>query len=450
MGEPASDALMWHRLQFAFTIMFHYLFPQLTMGLAALIAAMKAIGVYKKDERWLAAARFWIRIFAVNFAFGVVTGIPMEMQFGTNWSRFSGYAGAVIGHSLGMESLFAFFLESVFLGLMVFGEKKLGHKKHLGACCLLWLGTWMSGFFIVTANAFMQHPQGHVARADGTLALADFAAYMTNPWAFAELAHVLAASLVTASFVVSAVGAYYMLSKKHADHGRTFLRIGVRAGVAASLLVAFPTGDAQAKLVAKHQPVSLAAMEGRFETEHAAAITLVGQPNVAARRLDNPIQVPAMLSFLAYGTFHSDVRGMNEFPRDEWPTSIELLYYAFHLMAGIGTIQIALMAAAAFFEVRKKIDRARPVLWALMLAFPLPYIATTAGWLTAELGRQPWLIFGLYRTSQGSSPQVHSGDALFTLIGFAGLYLLLGMLFVFLVGRVIASGPKTADEDAHA
>lgn len=443
-----TDALVWHRLQFAFTIVFHYLFPQLTMGLAALIALMKITAAVTKDERWAAAARFWIRVFAVNFAFGVVTGIPMEMQFGTNWSRFTGFAGAVIGHSLGMESLFAFFLESVFLGMLVFGEKKLGPRRHLAVSLLLWLGTWASGFFIVTVNAFMQHPRGHVVRADGTLAMGDFVAYMTNPWALGELAHVLSASLVTASFVVSSVGAYYTLLGRHREHAPLFLRIGVRVGVAASLLVAFPTGDHQAKLVAEHQPVALAAMEGRFETERAAGITLIGQPNVRARRLDNPVVVPAMLSFLAYGTFHSDVRGLAEFPERDWPTNIELLYYSFHLMAGIGTIQIALMAAAAAFELRRRLDRARPLLWALLLAAPLPYIATTAGWLTAELGRQPWLIFGVFRTADGASPRVHSGDALFTLIGFAGIYAVLALLFVVLVGRIVGRGPSAEAEEA--
>jgi len=444
-----TDALLWHRLQFGFTIVFHYLFPQLTMGLAALIAITKAIGVWRKDERWLEAARFWIRIFAVNFAFGVVTGIPMEMQFGTNWSRFTGYAGAVIGHSLGMESLFAFFLESVFLGMLVFGERRLGHRRHLAVACLLWLGTWMSGYFIVTVNAFMQHPQGHAVRPDGKLALEDLGAYLGNPWALAELAHVLSASLVTASFVMAAVGAYYMLMGRHAEHARIFVRVGVRAGVIASLVVAFPTGDTQAKLVARHQPVTLAAMEGRFETEHAAGITLVGQPNVAARRLDNPVAVPAMLSFLAYGTFHSDVRGLSEFPERDWPTNIELLYYAFHLMAGIGTIQIGLMALGAAFDLRRRLDRTRPLLWALMLAVPLPYIATTAGWMTAELGRQPWLVYGLFRTADGSSPKVHSGDALFTLIGFGGIYAVLALLFVVLVGRAIAKGPGGEPEAGH-
>jgi cytochrome d ubiquinol oxidase subunit I len=238
-----------------------------------------------------------------------------------------------------------------------------------------------------------------------------------------------------------AVGSYYALQRVHLDQAARFLRVGAIAGVVASVLVAAPTGDIQAKLVAKHQPVALAAMEGRFESGSMAGIVLFGQPNVEAQRLDNRVMVPGMLSFLAYGTFHSDVKGLNEFPRDVWPDNIELLYYAFHIMAGLGTLMIAVMGAAVILELRGGLVRRRGMLWVLMLAFPFPYIATTAGWMTTELGRQPWLVYGLFRTADGASPSVHSGTALFTLIGFAGLYFVLGILFLFLVGREIAHGP---------
>jgi cytochrome d ubiquinol oxidase subunit I len=217
-----------------------------------------------------------------------------------------------------------------------------------------------------------------------------------------------------------------------------------RAGVVAAILVAFPTGDIQAKLVATHQPVALAAMEGRFNTETMAGIVLIGQPNVAAQRLDNPIIVPGFLSFLAFGTFHSEVKGLNEYPRGDWPDNIELLYYAFHVMAGLGTLMILTMGVAAYCSLRGSLPRRRGLLWVLLLAFPFPYIATTAGWMTTELGRQPWLVYGLFRTADGSSVSVHSGTVLFTSIGFAGLYFVLGLLFLFLVGREIAHGPTEA------
>ena len=439
-----SDALVWHRLQFAFTIVYHYLFPQLTMGLALLIVAMKTLALARRDPRWDDAARFWVRIFGINFAVGVVTGVPMEFQFGTNWAAFSRAAGRVIGHTLAMEGLFAFFLESSFLALLVWGEKRLGRLGHYAAAWALFVGSWLSGYFIVATNAFMQRPVGHEVLPDGTLRLVDFGAFVLNPWALAQYAHTMMATVVTASFVVAAVGAWYALQGRHADMPRRFLALGTTAGLTASLLVAFPTGDLQAKLVARHQPAALAAMEGRFASGRRAGITLIGQPNVPERRLDNPILVPGMLSFLAFGTFHSNVPGLLEFPERDWPDNIELLYYAFHVMAGLGTLMIALMAIAAPLGWAGRLGRNRPVLWALMLAFPFPYIATTAGWMTTELGRQPWLVYGILRTAQGASPTVHSGTVLFTLIGFCGLYLVLGVLFLFLIGREIARGPETA------
>ncbi len=436
-----SDPLLWHRLQFAFTLVFHYLFPQLTMGLALLIVVMKTLGLRTGDLRWDDAARFWIRIFGLNFAVGVVTGIPMEFQFGTNWARFSRYAGGVVGQTLAMEGLFAFFLESSFLGLLVFGERRLGRRGHFLAALALFAGSWLSGYFIICTNAFMQHPTGHAVGPGGALVLADFWSFLLNPWALAQYAHNMVASVVTASFVVAAVGAYYALQDLHLDQARRFLRLGVIAGLAASVLVAFPTGDHQAKLVARHQPVALAAMEGHFESETGASIVLIGQPNVKERRLDNAVAIPGFLSFLAFGTFHSNVKGLNEFPEDVWPDNIELLYYSFHIMAGLGTLLILVMAIAALLLARGTLVRSRPMLWTLMLAFPFPYIATTTGWMAAELGRQPWIVYGLMRTADGASPQVHSGTALFTLIGFTGLYFVLGLLFLFLIGRELAHGP---------
>ncbi|HEV8613199.1 MAG TPA: cytochrome ubiquinol oxidase subunit I [Gemmatimonadales bacterium] len=445
-----TDALFWHRLQFAFTIVYHYLFPQLTMGLALLIVIMKSLALARREPLWSEAARFWIRIFGINFAVGVVTGIPMEFQFGTNWAAFSQFAGKVVGHTLAMEGLFAFFLESSFLALLVWGERRLGPRGHFLAAWALFLGSWLSGYFIIATNSFLQYPVGHAMLPDGTLGLMDFAAFVLNPWALAAYAHNMTASVVTASFVVAAVGACYALQGRHAAQAARFLRLGVIAGLASAVVVAFPTGDHQAKLVARHQPVALAAMEGRFESGPMAEITLIGQPNRRERRLDNPIRVPGMLSFLALGTFHGNVPGLLEFPERDWPDNIELLYYAFHVMAGLGTLMIALMALAALALLRRRLEQSRRLLWALMLAFPFPYIATTAGWMTTELGRQPWLVYGLMRTAQGVSPMVHSGTVLFTLIGFCGLYLVLGVLFLFLIGREIAHGPvHPLAEPAH-
>lgn len=448
MGDP----LFLHRLQFAFTILFHYLFPVLTMGLAFLIVVMKALSLREGGERWNDAARFWIRIFGINFAIGVVTGIPMEFQFGTNWARFSRYAGNVIGHTLAMEGLFAFFLESAFLSLLVFGEKRLSRVGHFLAAVALFLGSWISGWFITATNAFMQHPVGHRIAGDGTLRLESFWAFLLNPWAFAEYAHNMTASVVTASFVVAALGAFYALQGRHLREARLFLKLGTSAGLVSSVLLAFPTGDIQAKLVARHQPVALAAMEGRFESGPRAGLNMIGQPNVRARRLDNAITVPIVLSVLAFGHVASDVQGLNDFPVSEWPDNVELLYYSFHVMAGLGTLLILVMAIANLLAWRGSLERSTPMLWVLMLSFPFPYIAVLAGWMTTELGRQPWLVYGLLRTAQGSSPTVHAGTALFTLLGFCGIYTVLAFLFFFLVSREVAHGPAplAAEGAAHA
>jgi len=442
-----DDPSFWHRLQFGFTIVYHYLFPQLTMGLALLIALWKWRALRTGDERYDRAARFWAKIFGVNFALGVATGVPMEFQFGTNWARFSRYAAGVIGQTLAMEGMFAFFLESAFVAALVFGEARLSRRQHFLSALAVWLGSWLSGYFIVTTNAFMQHPVGH-ALMEGVLVLDQPFRFLFNPWALIEYSHTMAASVVTASFVVSAVGAFYLLRGQHLEQAKLYLKWGTRVGLIACLLVAFPTGDRQAKLVAEYQPVTLAAMEGRFESGDMAELTFIGQPNVPERRIDNAIRAPMVLSILAYGTPHRSVLGLKEFPTDTWPNNIELLYYSFHVMAGLGTVFILLLGVTAWFGYRGTLDHHRPLLWCVMLAFPFPYIATTAGWMTAELGRQPWLVYGLFRTVNGYSQSVSSGNTIFTLIGFTGLYFVLGCVFLFLVGRELAHGPD--EQGTHA
>lgn len=436
------DAVIWDRIQFGFTITYHYLFPQLTMGLALLILICKVIALRKRDPRWDDVARFWARIFAINFALGVVTGIPMEFQFGTNWARFSAYSGGVIGMTLAMEGMFAFFAESAFLGLFLFGEKRLGPKGHLGAAFMLFLGSWLSGYFIITTNAFMQHPQGYAVGADGTLHIADVWAFLLNPWALWQYAHTMCAAVITGSFVVAAVGAFWTLSGKHEEVARRSLKLGVITGLIATILQLFPTGDARGKLVAEHQPAALAAMEGKFTTGSHAELAIIGQPNVWKHRLDNPIIVPRVLSFLAYGSFGATVVGLDDIPKDQWPDNVELLYFAYHIMVGLGTLLILVMALAAFTLWRGRLYHSRRLLWTLMLAFPFPYIATTFGWMTTELGRQPWVVYGLMRTQDGTSPQVAAGNVTFTLLGWCGLYLVLGLLFLYLVLREVSHGPR--------
>src|SRR5499433_38729 len=436
-----ESALLVHRLHFAFTVTFHYLFPQLTMGLAPLIVWLKTMALRRNDPTYDKAARFWARIFGINFVLGVVTGIPMEFQFGTNWSHFSRFAGGVIGQTLAMEGMFAFFLESTFLGLFLYGAKRLSPRAHLASAIALWAGSWLSGYFIIATNAFMQHPVGHSLGPSGRLQLESFWSFLLNPWAMGQYLHNMTAAVVTSSFVMAGIGAFWALSRKFPEQAELNVRLGVTAGLIASCLMVFPTGDRQGKMVAYHQPAALAAMEGLFESGPNAELAIIGQPDMRARRLENPVVVPGALSFLIYGSFGSTVVGLNDIPVDRWPDNVELLYYAYHVMAGLGTLFIALMALCALQLWRGRLEQSRPLLWALLLAMPFPYIATTAGWLTAELGRQPWLVYGLMRTSEGTSPRVSAGNNLFTLIGFSGLYLVMGILFLYLVGREIAHGP---------
>jgi len=436
-----DSVLAMHRLHFAFTITFHYLFAQLSMGLALLIFILKTMALRTGQEHYHRAARFWIKIFAINFAVGVVTGIPMEFQFGANWARFSKAAGGVIGQTLAMEGVFSFFLESTFLGLLLFGEKRLGPRRHWFTAGMMWGGAWLSGYFIVATNAWMQHPVGYWLGPAGQLLLDSFWALLLNPWLLWMYLHTMLGTVVTGSLVMASVGAFYLLTRQQEAYGRTFVRLGVIAGCLAAVLLLFPTGDNQGKMIARHQPVTLAAMEGLFETTQGAPLAILGQPDTEKKRLDNPALIPRMLSFLTYRRWEAEVEGLDAFPKENWPDNVPLLYYSYHLMAGLGTIFIAALAFSAWQLRRGRLYESRLSLWLLMLLLPFPFIANTAGWITAELGRQPWLIYGLMRTSDGPSTNVSSGNTLFTLLGFMGLYALLAILYLFLTHREIEQGP---------
>lgn len=438
-----EDMLLYDRIQFGFTVTYHYLFPQLTMGLSLLIVYFKWRFLRTNKDSYNHAAKFWMKIFALNFAMGVVTGIPMEFQFGTNWSKFSETTGGIIGQTLAMEGMFSFFLESSFLGLFLFGEKLLGHKLHFLTGFLVFLGSWASGFLIIATHSWMQHPVGFEVLENGNYVLNNFGALFSNPWVWPSFLHNQFASVVTSSFVVMSIGAFYLLSKKHQEFGRMFLKTGVVFGAVSSILVAFPTGDWTAKNVVKYQPVTFAAMEGIFHTEpKGSEIVLIGQPNMKEKKLDNKIAVPNVLSFLTYQNWDAQIKGLDQFDEKDYPTNIPGLYYGYHVMVGLGTIFIGILMVALFFLWRRKLFDKRWLLWILFLLAPFPYIANTAGWYTAELGRQPWLVYDMLLTSEGASQTVSAGNTLFTLLGFIGLYLLLGLLFVILVGKTVNKGPE--------
>jgi cytochrome bd ubiquinol oxidase subunit I len=437
-----DDPTLISRWQFAFTVVYHYLFPQLTMGLALLLVILKTLYLRRGDETYNKAARFWGKIFAVTFVMGVVTGIPMEFQFGTNWAAFSAFAGDIIAQTLAMEGAFAFFLESAFLGIFLFGERRFGQRMHWFSALMILLGTWASGYFILATNSWMQNPVGYDEVAGGGVRIADYSAVLLNPWVFVQFAHNQGGAVVTAAFGMAGLGAYYLLANRHELYGRMFVRLGLITAVIASVWMLFPSGHVSSTEVAEKQPVALAAMEGQFRTERPAGLVVMGQPDMERERIDNPIVIPRALSFLVYQNWDAEVKGLDAFPEKNWPDNIPLLYYSYHVMVGLGTIFIAITVIATFLLWRRRLFESRWMLWILMLATPFPFIANTAGWLTAELGRQPWLAYGLLRTEEGVSPLVSSGNVLFTLIGFAGMYLIMGLLYFVLMVREVAHGPE--------
>ena len=323
----------------------------------------------------------------------------------------------------------------------------MGQKLHFLTGFLVFLGSWASGYLIIATHSWMQYPVGYEILENGKFVLTNFGALFSNPWLLPSFLHNQMGSVITSSFVVAAVGAFYILNNKHSEFGKLFLKTGVIFGLVSSILIAFPTGDWAAKNVAKHQPVTFAAMEGIFETEDGGSeIILIGQPDTENKKLDNKIAVPNVLSFLTYQRWDTQIKGLNEFDESVHPTNIPGLYYSYHIMVGLGTIFIGLMLLASIQLFRKKLYTTKWILWSLMFMLPFPYIANTAGWYTAELGRQPWLVYNLLRTVDGISPTVSSGNTLFTLLGFIGLYLLLGLLFLMLAGKIINKGPEISKQ----
>jgi cytochrome bd ubiquinol oxidase subunit I len=452
-----SSYVLVDRLQFAMTVVFHYLFPILTMGLGLFIAYLKTVSYLGREDRRLrplrkaqderdayeSAARFWTKIFAVNFAVGVVTGIPLEFQFGTNWASFSNYAGGVIGQTLAMEGAFAFVLESVFLGIFLGGRERVSARVHWISALAVFVGSWLSGFFILATNAWMQHPVGY-SGSGKAVHLSSFWDLITNPWLGWQFAHNMSGAAITGAFVLAAMGAWFMLNGRHERFAKVSLTVGVTGALIFSTLQIFPTGDQQGANVYKYQPSAFAAMEGAFPTEKGAPLVIIGNPNTQTRKLESTIALPKLLSFLTSHHFTTTVTGLDNIPTNQWPSSVPLVYYAYHIMVGLGTLLLLLAIICAYLLWRGRLFSSRKALWALMIAFPFTYIANIAGWVTAEGGRQPWIIFGLLRTADAASPakSVPAGTVIFTLLGFAGLYLLIAIVYVLLIVRIVARGPE--------
>ncbi len=420
--------------------MFHYLFPIGTMGIAPFVAwfTIKAV---RGDPKFDGAAQFWARIFAINFIVGVVTGIPMEFQFGTNWAAFSARTGSVVGVPLAMEGIYAFFLESIFLGVFFYGRRFVSPQLYALSAILIWIGAWLSGFFITASNAWMQHPVGFSLARDGKVQLESLAAVLLSPFAWWQFLHVMTGAALTGGFLLAGVGAYYLLARRQEQYGWLFVRAGLPVALICSVIAIFPTGDRNSSEVTQYQPAKLAAMEGLYKSEYGAPLAIIGMPDSTKQRLIDPIFAPKVLSFLAYGNFQANVKGLSAYPRDLRPP-VEVTYYAYHIMVGLGTIFLALGLLGIALWTMKRLRTARWYLWLLMLIMPFPYIANEAGWVTTEVGRQPWIVYGLIRTADATSANVAAGETIFTTLGFAGMYFLLGLLFMLLILREIAAGPE--------
>ncbi|MCB9201229.1 MAG: cytochrome ubiquinol oxidase subunit I [Flavobacteriales bacterium] len=443
------DVEVLSRLQFAFTVAFHYIYPPLSIGLGLVMVVMEGLYLRTGNDAYHRLARFWTKIFALTFGIGVATGIVMEFEFGTNWAVYSRYVGDVFGSALAAEGIFAFALESGFLGVLLFGWNRVSPRVHFIATLGVWLGSMFSAVWIVVANSWQQTPAGYHIVGEGLDARAeitDFWAMVLNPSSVERLLHVWIGAFLAGAFLVISVHAWYVLKGRHVELSRKAIRIALTVAVVASLgqLV---TGHASADGVAHNQPAKLAAMEGHYEEHAPAHLYLFGWVDQDTRQVHG-IKVPGGLSFLVHQDFGTPIRGLDSFPEDERPRQVNAIFQFYHLMVAIGLALIAISLLAAWYSWRGKLHRQRWLLRVLVPAVLLPQVANQVGWYTAEMGRQPWVVYGLLRTSDALSEAVRAEHVLFSLVMFTALYALLLFLFLYLLNKKIVHGPDEApDED---
>ncbi len=433
------DVVLLSRLQFAAATMFHFLFVPLTLGLSMIVAVMETKYVRTGDEIYLRMTKFWGKLFLINFALGVVTGITLEFQFGTNWSRYSAYVGDIFGSLLAIEATVAFFLESTLLGVWIFGWEKLSKKAHAIVMWLVALAGNLSALWIIIANGWMQHPVGYTIR-NGRAELLDFVAVVTNKFAILQLFHTLGAAFILSAFLMMGISAYHLLKKNQVDFFTKSFQIALVFGIVATFFVAIE-GDMHGVHVSEVQPAKLAAMEAHWETASRAPIHMFAIPDEENEKNSIEIgSIPGLLSFLGYHDFDAEVRGLKSFPKDQRPP-VWITFLAFRGMVGLGTYFILVMIVAWFR--RNRLLESPLLLKVMLFSIPLPYIAIELGWVLAEVGRQPWIVYGLMRTSDAASP-IAGSQVLATLIGFVVLYGLLGAMGFYLMYRHAKKGPKAA------
>ena len=450
------DSLAVARWQFAMTTIYHFFFVPLTLGLSILVAIMETAYVRTGDETYKWMTKFWGKLFLINFAIGVVTGIALEFQFGMNWSEFSRFVGDVFGAPLAIEALLAFFLESTFLGIWIFGWDKLSRGLHAGVMWLVAIGSSISAFWILVANSFMQHPVGYTIN-DGRAEMTDFFALITNPHVWVQFPHVLAAGITTAAFFVLGISAYHLRKKRlDLEPFRRSFRIAIVYAIIGTVLVIL-AGHSQTQNMAQTQPMKLAAAEALWNSENPASFSLLTIGNEPERRDVVAFRIPGMLSFLAHNRFTGEVKGINQLEAEyegiygpgDYAPPIAISYWTFRIMVGAGFLMLLLALYGLYLVLREKSEGKTWYLRVLLWAIALPYIANTTGWLFAEIGRQPWIVFGLQLTADGVSTTVPGGLVLLSFVGFTLIYGALMVADVYLL-RKYAKGESERPEEILA
>lgn len=436
-----SDVEFLSRLQFAFTIMFHYIFPPFSIGVGLLLVIFESKYVITRKKVYENITRFWIKIFAANFSVGVASGIVMEFEFGTNWAQYSRFVGDVFGSPLAAEGIFAFFLESGFLAILLFGWNRVKPGVHLFSTIMVALGSMMSAFWIVVANSWQQTPVAYeLVEFNGQMraVITDFWAMVFNPSAMVRFGHVLVGAFIQGSFLVISVSAYYLLKNKYIDFAKRSLTIALFIATIASISQLF-LGHEHGKVVAEYQPAKLAAYEGLYETQTNAPLYIIGYTDPETKNTYG-LKIPGMLSFLVYGDTEAEVTGLNAIPEEDWPPTA-MVFQSYHLMVALGMLFIALTLFSWFLFFRKKLFSSKIMLKIFMVSVALPVIANQLGWVSAERGRQPWIVTGLLRTSEGLSKSVTAEEVIISLILFVLVYILLFFVWLYVLDKEIKHGP---------
>jgi len=435
------DAVLLARIQFAVTIGFHYIFPPITLGLTALISIFLGLHLKTKNELYDKIAQFWISILIVVFSIGVATGIVMEFQFGTNWEKYSRFVGDIFGAPLAAEGVFAFFMESTFLGILVFGKKKVSQKTYFMSSLFVTLGSILSAFWIIAANSWQQTPTAYTI-VNGRAELTDFFAAVFNPSTIPRFTHAVVGGWIAGAFFVAGLSAYFLLKKQHLDFAKKSIKIALIFALVSSALQ-IELGHVHAIQVSQTQPEKMAAFEALFETRKNAPMVLMGIPNEEEQTIDYEVSIPGLLSFLVGFDTDIEIKGLNEFKKEDQPP-IMIPFFSYRIMVGLGFYFIMMALIGIYLYWKEILDKSKWYLTLLLYSVPLPIIANEMGWIAAEVGRQPWIVYHELKTADAISTVVSAGEILFSLILFSGLYLVIFVLFVFLISKKMKKGPDLA------